>query len=88
MKVAIRTLKAELSAYLELARQGEVIQVTSHNQLVAQITGVQESSPQSMNALLFSKQATWSGKKPIFDAPEKLNSDQKSMSDLVLELRN
>jgi prevent-host-death family protein len=88
MYIPIRELKAKLSSVLARARQGEVIEVTSHNKPVARIVGIPRLSTPLLGDLLRDGSVSWNGSKPVLrkDLPT-LSSTGKSISSMVLEDR-
>ena len=62
--VAIHELKSGLSRYLQQARAGQTVVVTSHDRPVARIVGVVPADASGVERLLCSGAATWSGRKP------------------------
>jgi antitoxin (DNA-binding transcriptional repressor) of toxin-antitoxin stability system len=58
-----------------MAKDGEVIEVTSHNRPIARIVGISDPGREGLRQLLASGQATWSGGKPTFFPPS--NSAQQ-----------
>ncbi len=55
VKVNVATLKAELSKYLDIARSGEQVVVTSHAQAIAKIGPAQLVNTQPVNWTDFKK---------------------------------
>jgi antitoxin (DNA-binding transcriptional repressor) of toxin-antitoxin stability system len=62
----IRELKAGLSRILAQAHAGEVIEVTSHDRLIARIVGIPDTGEAGLHGLVASGAAAWSGGKPAF----------------------
>ena len=88
MSIAIRDLKAKLSSVLARARQGEIIEVTSHNKPIARITGIPMASDHSLAALVNVGMVSWNGQKPrLKHSLPQLSSEDKSVSRMVLEDR-
>lgn len=88
MLIAVRELKTHLSSMLARAQRGEVIEVTSHNKLIARITGIPSSEDHLLGELIADGTVTWNGKKPVF--PErlpKLSRDGKPLSVMIQEDR-
>ena len=89
-QVSVRDLKARLSEWLSRARAGEVVEVTSHRRPIARLTAVKSQNPSPMSPLEKATDAgalRWSGRKPVFPAPVKLNDGGPQISDLVIEDR-
>jgi antitoxin (DNA-binding transcriptional repressor) of toxin-antitoxin stability system len=70
-----------------MAKDGEVIEVTSHNRPIARIVGISDPGREGLRQLLASGQATWSGGKPTFFPPIKLSPTGTPLSQMVLEDR-
>lgn len=87
MPVPIRELKANLSRVLLRARQGEVIEVTSHNKLIARIVGVPPNAGAGLRGLIARGGLSWSGGKPQLEPPVDLVTPGTSVSRIVLEDR-
>lgn len=90
MEVAIHQLKAGLSRYLQQARDGEDLIVTSHDKPVARIVGVPAQASDGLQALLAVGAARWSGRKPALLPPllvPELPAGVKSLADSVNEDR-
>ena len=98
MQVSIRELKANPAHAIALMRRGEVVQITSHRKVVAELVAPKTSPPakeplseeEGLQRLIdsgaFAQLPTKPFKLPIpviFPPAE----DGKSMSDLVLEMR-
>ena len=64
MQVPIRKFKAHLSRYLAQARQGTVLEITSHRRVVARVIGVPESSTSALGEMIARSSAQWDGNKP------------------------
>jgi prevent-host-death family protein len=89
-RVSVRELKTHLSAWLARAQAGEVVEVTSHHKPIARITAVKPQDPASMSPLQQAIEAdviSWSGQKPVFHPPIKLNDGGPLISDSVIEDR-
>ena len=87
MRLAIRELKAGLSRALAQARAGEIVEVTSHNRLIARIVGIPDRAEGGLNGLVASGAAAWTGSKPAFQAPLALRRTGTPVSRMVLEDR-
>ncbi len=86
MTVGIRELKAHLSHYVRLARQGERVIVTDRGREVAELRAVTPLHP-GLKELIDSGVVKWSGGKPsAFPHPIKIRGGP--ISDTVLELRD
>ncbi|MCP9917765.1 type II toxin-antitoxin system prevent-host-death family antitoxin [Cyanobium sp. ATX 6F1] len=88
----MRDLKTHLSEWLARAQAGEVVEVTSHRRPIARITAVKQpdpsSSPHPLQKAIDACVITWSGQKPVFPPPVKLNDSGKLVSEIVLEDRD
>lgn len=90
MEVAIHQLKSGLSRYLQQARDGQALVVTSHDKPVARIVGVPAHVTGSLQALLATGAAQWSGRKPVLLPPlvvPEPPAGVKSLADMVIEDR-
>lgn len=87
MRVAINELKAGLSRFVELARSGQVIEVTSHQRPVARIVGIASSDSAGLQRMLVSGAAQWQGGKPQLLLPVVLPGGGKTLGDTILEDR-
>lgn len=86
MKVSMQDFKSHLSRYVNQARQGHLIELTSHRQVVARLIGVPMTDADGVSRLLAAGLATWQGGKPN-GASICLNAQGKPLSTLVLEDR-
>ena len=87
--VGIRELKANLSRYLTLVKEGrEIIAITDRGKVVAEIHPVESNVEMRMKELQALGSLSWNGKKPQFvlDPPE--NTSDILLSDIVVELRD
>jgi prevent-host-death family protein len=87
MHLGIRELKAGLSRILAQARAGEVIEVTSHDRLIARIVAIPDAGAASLRRLVASGAAAWSGGKPAFAPPLPLAPGGTPVSQRVLDER-
>ena len=87
MLVAVRELKSSLSRVLSRARAGEVIEVTSHNKLIARIVGIPPRTEEGLRDLMASGALTWRGGKPELAPPLAISADAMPVSRMVLEDR-
>lgn len=89
-QVSVRDLKAHLSQWLARVRAGEVVEVTSHRQPIARLTGLRQPGSLSGNPLQAAIDAgvvSWNGEKPVFPPPITLPGQGKPISDIVIEDR-
>jgi len=87
MPVPIRELKANLSHLLWRARQGEVIEVTSHNKPIARIVGIPPNATAGLRGLIALGSLSWSGGKPRLEPAVDLVERGTPVSRLALEDR-
>lgn len=87
LTVGIRELKANLSAYIEKAQKGQRIVVTTNGKAVADIQPHREELMERVKALQTLGLVAWSGKKPQRRKPAVVNTTDKLISDLVVEMR-
>ena len=84
-RVGIRELKAHLSHYVRLVREGGRVVVTDRGEEVAELRAVTPASP-GLRELIDSGQVRWSGGKPArFPRPMTIRGGP--ISDTVGELR-
>jgi prevent-host-death family protein len=87
LKIGVRDLKANLSEYLAKAKKGQTIVITSHGEVIAQLTPHKEDLLDRVQSLQSAGLVAWSGKKPRRKKPSAVNTSGKLVSDLVSELR-
>ncbi|HEX4960797.1 MAG TPA: type II toxin-antitoxin system prevent-host-death family antitoxin [Thermoanaerobaculia bacterium] len=86
-EVAVATLKAQLSDYLQYARQGEQVLITENGRKVALLAPMEPSAPERRAwDLVQAGAASWSGGKPL-GSRRRPKLSGKSASDIVLEDR-
>ena len=85
--IGIRDLKARLSSYLEKAREGHTVVITSHGKPIAQLTPTRDDLTARVKGLQAAGLIVWSGKKPSVRKPTLKNKSDTLISDLVVELR-
>jgi len=86
-RIGVRDLKTHLSLYLEKVQKGHTVIITSHGKSIAQITPAKEDLMERVKALQAAGLIAWNGKKPSIRKPKLINTSDKLMSDLVVELR-
>ncbi|GIK08284.1 MAG: hypothetical protein JETCAE02_19280 [Anaerolineaceae bacterium] len=87
LTIGVRDLKANLSEYLAKARKGQTIVITSHGEVIAQLTPRKADLMDRVKAAQSVGLVAWSGKKPKRRKPAVVNVSGKLISDLVGELR-
>ena len=86
MQVSIQEFKSHLSQYVNQARSGQLIELTSHRKVVARLAGVPSGEVVGVSRLLATGAATWQGGKPA-GAALKLQPKGTTVSKMVLEDR-
>jgi prevent-host-death family protein len=87
MTVGVRDLKARLSEYLRQVRRGQTIIITDHGEAVGRIMPVEQPIEDQIRSLQEAGLLAWNGKKlPAIESPV-VNRSGKSVSDLVVEMR-
>lgn len=87
MSISIRDLKANLCKVLARAQQGEIIEVTSRNKLIARITGIPQLEDTSLRKLIASGAVSWNGEKPKLSPSLQLSAGGTPVSRMVLQDR-
>jgi len=88
MQISIRQLKDNLSKYLHLSQQGEMIVVTSHNRPVVRLAPIPVTENAGLQSLLASGLAQWNGQKPALDRQvPRPKIAGKTAAEVVLEER-
>ncbi|MEP7357515.1 MAG: type II toxin-antitoxin system prevent-host-death family antitoxin [Anaerolineales bacterium] len=87
MRVGIRDLKSQLSAYLREVKNGQTIVITDHGQVVARLVPVAKSLDERLKAMVAAGLADWNGETlpPVKYQPRVRGS--RTVSDLVIEDR-
>ena len=89
-QVSVRDLKTHLSDWLARVQAGELVEVTSHRKPIARIIGLQlvrEGPPNPLQGAIDAGIVSWSGRKPVFPPPIKLQGEGRLISDIVIEDR-
>ena len=86
-QVSVRELKARLSRYVARARAGEVIEVTAHGKVVAQLTGIASPNATGLARLMAIGAVQWRGGKPDLAPAVRLTAVETSVGDSVIEDR-
>jgi len=84
-RVGIRELKAHLSHYVRLAREGRRVVVTDRGEEVAELRAVTPAHP-GLRELIDSGMVSWSGGKPAF-TPRLIDIVGEPLSETVLKMR-
>ena len=87
MRIGIRDLKARLSEYLRQVRRGQVIVITDHGQVVGRILPAESSLSEIAKNLQSAGLADWNGNKLKKIQPAVVNSSQKTIADLLVDMR-
>jgi prevent-host-death family protein len=91
IKVGIRELKAQLSAYLQQVKGGATLIITEHGKPIGQITPMPRSKEERLQAMIDAGLISWSGKRfePIAESEliELAPGASKTVTDLLLEER-
>ncbi|MDP2809648.1 MAG: type II toxin-antitoxin system prevent-host-death family antitoxin [Rhodocyclaceae bacterium] len=87
MLVAVRELKANLSRVLSRAREGEVVEVTSHNKPIARIVGIPAEAGDGLRRLMAGGALSWNGGRPRLAPPRALSPAGTPVSHMVTEDR-
>ncbi|OGN94368.1 MAG: hypothetical protein A2Z71_09375 [Chloroflexi bacterium RBG_13_50_21] len=87
MRIGIRDLKARLSDYLRQVRRGQVIVITDHGRVVGRILPAETSMYDIAKNLQSAGLADWNGKKLKEIQPAAVNSSQKTIADLLVDMR-
>ena len=88
MEVSVRELKDRLSHYLQLARDGELVVVTSHNKPVATLRGSPQDSATPLQRLVVSGAVRWRGGTPkLTGLRKRIRIVGEALSETVLRLR-
>jgi prevent-host-death family protein len=87
VRVAICELRAGLSRYIALARDGAVIEITTRGKPVARMIGVPDASKGGIARLLATGAAQCNGRKLALLDPVVLCGEGKPLSAIVMEDR-
>jgi prevent-host-death family protein len=87
MKVGVRNLKARLSDYLRQVRHGQVIVITDHGKTVGRILPAETSMDDLIKTLQAAGLMDWNGTRLMDIHPPAKNRGPKSVSDLLVEMR-
>lgn len=87
MSVGVRDLKARLSEYLRLVKQGHSVIITEHGRPVGRLSPIEESLEERIKALQAAGLVAWSGKMLKAITPPATNRGERQVSDLLVEMR-
>jgi prevent-host-death family protein len=86
--VGVRELKAHLSEYLRGVRSGQTIVITDHGQVVGRILPASDQpAEERLRRLQEAGLLAWNGQMLESIQPPAINHSQRSVSDLVVEMR-
>jgi antitoxin (DNA-binding transcriptional repressor) of toxin-antitoxin stability system len=86
-RVGMREFKAQMSAYMQLVKQGNIVILTERGKPIGQITPLPASLEERHHKLLESGFAKWSGRKLKPRKPTTKLRGNKTMAELVVEGR-
>lgn len=86
-KVGIREFKAQMGAYMQLVKEGNVVILTERGKPIGQISPIPTSLQERRRKLLESGFVKWSGRKLKPRKPTTKLRGNKTMADLVIEGR-
>ena len=87
LRVGIRDLKANLSAYLRKVRSGQSIMITDHGKEVGRILPITDDLDTQINYLKNAGLLNWNGKRLSPMSKPWVNTSKLLISDLLLEMR-
>lgn len=87
-KVGIREFKAQMGAYMQLVKQGNIVILTERGKPIGQITPLPASLAERNRQFIESGYAKWSGRKLRPYKPTIKLRGNKTMSELLLEDRD
>lgn len=87
LKVGIRDLKTNLSAYLRKVRAGHAITITDHGREIGRILPIAEDLDGQIEHLRKAGLINWDGKKLGPSSSPLINTTDRLASDLLLEMR-
>jgi prevent-host-death family protein len=92
IRVGIRELKAQLSAYLQQVKGGTTLIITEHGRPIGQLTPMPKRKEERIQALIDAGLIQWNGKKPkVLDESEMIPlapGATKTVTDILLENRD
>jgi len=85
--VGVRDLKARLSEYLRRVRSGQTIVITDHGQVVGRILPAERPLEERLRSLQEAGLLNWNGEKLEPITPPAVNRGQRTLADLIVEMR-
>lgn len=85
--VGVRDLKARLSEYLRRVRSGQALVVTDHGQVVARLLPAEQPLEERLRSLQEAGLLAWNGHTLPPLEPPAVNRGQRSLSELLVEMR-
>ena len=86
-RIGVRDLKAHLSEYLRLIREGHTVIITSHNRPVGRLFPVDQDLEERLKSLQAAGLVAWNGRKLKGIKPVALNRSERQVSDILVEMR-
>lgn len=87
MQVGVRDLKARLSEYLRLVKQGHSVIITDHGRPVGRLSPIEQSLEERVQTLQAAGLVAWNGQKLQTITPAAKNRGERQVSDLLIEMR-
>lgn len=87
LTVGVRDLKARLSEYLRRVRSGQTIVITDHGQVVGRILPAEQPPEERLRSLQAAGLLAWNGEKLPPIEPPAINRSQRTLADLIVEMR-
>jgi len=88
LRVGIRQLKTNLSAYLRRIKSGESLVITDHGEPVGRLVPLASSPRQTLQQLEEAGVLAWDGGKPSAEIPPIPTGEGPTVADLLLEDRD
>ena len=87
MRVGVRNLKARLSDYLRQVQRGQIIIITDHGKAVGRILPAEINLDDLVKTIQAAGLVEWNGKNLPDVHPPAVNNSPKTVSELLVELR-
>jgi len=87
MNIGLRELKARLSETMRRVKAGQTIIITDHGRPVGKIVPVDKPLDQRVEALVQAGLAFWNGNGLKPKKPVVVNSSERQISDILIEMR-